>query len=240
MSAAAPSWARWFSPQGQFNQVPTSQVQDQWGLPAEVRLDNGCPWGGWYDLPTVFALWLLGLGVQLHFNPACSPQDNGVIERANGTGQRWSEVQQCGSVAQLQARLNAADEIQRAYMPSIQGKSRLEAFATLRHSGRTYSRPWEQEHWSLDRAAEALETYVAKRQVGSQGSISLYYRQVYVGKGLKGREVRVQYDKDSTMWVINAADGVVVRTIPAIEVSRAKIMSLTMYADAKARRKGKR
>jgi len=165
-----------FFPYGQFNQVPARLIQEQfrqwfgqWGLPAEARLDNGNRWGGWYDLPTAFALWLLGLGLKVHFNPACQPQENGVIERSNGTGQRWAEVRQYRSVAQVQEKLNEVDEIQREYMPSVAGKSRMEAYATLRHSGRTYSRQGEEENWSLAKAEEALETYVARRKVGNNG-----------------------------------------------------------------------
>src|SRR5262249_9100183 len=120
MSVPGPCWAPSFFPQGQFNRVPPEQVQEQfrqwylrWGLPEEVRRDNGHPWGGWYDLPTTFALWLIGLGLKVHFNPARQPQENGVIERFNGLGQRWAEVSKCRSVAEAQAHLDEVDEIQR-------------------------------------------------------------------------------------------------------------------------------
>jgi hypothetical protein len=208
-------------------------------LPEEVRLDNGCPWGGWYDLPTAFALWLLGLGLRVHFNAAGRPQENGVIERANGTGQRWAEVRQCTSAAQLQEQLNAVDEIQREYMPSLQGKSRMQAYPALKHSGRNYSRPGEEAHWSLERAEAALETHVARRKLGKQGHLSLYYRRVYVSQQLRGSEVRVQYDSGSKMWVVSTDAGEVLRSVPALEVIREKIMNLTMYEEEKVKRRSK-
>jgi hypothetical protein len=246
MSVRGPCSARWFFPHGQFNQVPPGQVQGQfrqwfgqWGLPEEVRLDNGCPWGGWYDLPTAFAMWLLGLGLKVHFNPAGRPQDNGVIERFNGLGQRWAEVSQCSSLAQAQAHLNEVDEIQREYMPSCAGPSRLQAYPTVRHSGRTYSQQWEQESWDLEKVEDALEAQVAKRKVGTQGRISLYYRAVYVAERARGHEVQVQYDRGSKMWVISSADGKVLRTVAAIEISREKIMTLTTYQAAKEKRRGR-
>ena len=37
-------WREWFA---------------QWGLPEELRLDNGCPWGGWFDLPTALERYRL-------------------------------------------------------------------------------------------------------------------------------------------------------------------------------------
>jgi mannose-6-phosphate isomerase-like protein (cupin superfamily) len=245
MSVPGPCSARWFFPQGQFNQVPPEHIQEQfrqwfshWGLPEEVRLDNGCPWGGWYDLPTVFAMWLLGLGLKVHFNPAGHPQDNGVIERFNGLGQRWAEVEQCHSAAQAQAHLNEVDEIQRAYMPSRAGPSRLQAYPTVRHSGRTYSRPWEDENWDLEKVEDDLETVVATRKVGAQGRITLCYRSVYVAARVRGTNVQVQYDRGSKMWVISSGDGQVLRAVAAIEVSREKIMALTTYQEAKEKKRG--
>jgi transposase InsO family protein len=225
--------------------VPPEQIQEQfrkwferWGLPEEVRLDNGCPWGGRYDLPTVFALWLMGLGLGVRFNPARQPQQNGVIERFNGLGQRWAELDKCSSVAEAQAHLDGADEIQREYMPSVGGQSRLQAYEGLKHSGRRYSRQAEEENWNLDKAEEVLETYRGKRKVGSQGRISMYYRQVYVAQREAGVEVLVQYDKASKMWLISTEAGKVLRMVPAIEISREKIMTLTMYEEAKEKRRG--
>jgi hypothetical protein len=207
-------------------------------LPEQVRLDNGCPWGGWYDLPTAFELWLIGLGLGVHFNPPRVPEDNGVIERFNGLGQVWAEVHKCASVAEAQQRLDFVDEIQRQYMPSVQGKSRLEAYPGLRHSGRAYSPAWEQQSWSLARAEEALQAHVACRKVGSQGHISLYYRRVYVGQARRGSDVQVQYDSGSKMWVISSAAGKTLRSVPAVEITRDKIMTLAMSEEAKAKRRG--
>jgi hypothetical protein len=206
-------------------------------MPQGVRLDNGIPWGGWYDLPTVFALWLIGLGLDVHFNPPRQPQKNGVIERANGTGQMWVEVGKCDSVAQVQEKIDEIDEIQREYMPSINGRSRMAAFPELRHSGRAYCRRWEEANWSLEKVKEALEGYCPTRKVTRQGRISLYYRQVYIGKEAAGKEVQVRYDAASNMWVISSVEGKPLRAVPAIEVERGAIVNLSMYQDAKAKRR---
>src|SRR5437879_4946564 len=97
MSARGPSCRRSFPP-SVWNCVPPAAVQAQfrqaftrWGRPERLRLDNGLPWGGWNDLPTALALWLVGLGVDLLFNPPRQPQRNGVVEKSQDTGQRWCE-----------------------------------------------------------------------------------------------------------------------------------------------------
>lgn len=204
-----------------------------------MRLDNGYPWGGWYDLPTVFALWLWGLGVQVLFNPAGRPQHNGVIERFNGLGQRWAEVRQCASVEAAQQQLDFVDEIQRAYLPHAGGQSRLQAYETVRHSGRSYDRGWENQHWDLTKVEETLETQVATRKVDCQGRISLYYRPIYVAERARGQEVQVQYDRGSKMWIIRRNDQVV-RAVVAVEIDRAKIMTLTSYEQAKGKSRRKK
>src|SRR5207244_2987294 len=59
----------------------------RWGLPASIRVDNGLPWGSDDGLPPELACWLIGLGVEVVWNPPYRPQANGVVERSRGGGQ---------------------------------------------------------------------------------------------------------------------------------------------------------
>jgi len=77
----------------------------RWGRPQQFRVDNGTPWGSTGDLPTDLALWLLGLEVDIHANPPRRPQDNGVVERSQGTGKRWAEPHACADAKELHQRL---------------------------------------------------------------------------------------------------------------------------------------
>src|SRR5947208_740960 len=141
-ASPGPCWARRFSPPAAFGQVPVAAVRQairaqfgRWGRPAAVRVDNGTPWGNWNDLPTPLALWLVGLGVRVHWNDPGCPQQNPKVERSQGTGKRWAEPGRCGGVAELQANLDEADRIQREEYPTPAGPSRWALFAGLRHSG---------------------------------------------------------------------------------------------------------
>jgi hypothetical protein len=102
-------------------------------------VDNGVPWGSAGDLPTDLALWLIGLGVGVDYNPPRTPQDNGVVERSQGTAKRWGEPHACDSPEELRRRLAVMDEIQRQEYPSVAGRSRSEAYPGLAHSGRAYA-----------------------------------------------------------------------------------------------------
>src|SRR5207244_13126299 len=168
--------------------VPASAVQTvlrqqfrRWGLPNAFRVDNGNPWGNWSDLPTALALWLIGLGLQVHWNDPCCPQQNGKVERSQGTGKRWAEPGRCRDVAELQARLQEADQIQRECYPAVAGLSRLAAFPQLHHSGRRYTRRWEKESWSLVQVCQHMAEYVVPRVVSS-GRVTLYDQRYYVGR----------------------------------------------------------
>jgi transposase InsO family protein len=203
-----------FSPHGHFNQVPLADVQrafrrgfQRWGLPGQLRVDNGSPWGSWSDLPPPLALWLIGLGIDLHWNPPRCPQDNGVVERSQGLAQAWAEPGQCRSVAELQQRLDAEDRLQREVYPYQGDRSRGEVFAALRHSGRPYRAAGEVTQWDWQRVCAHVAGYAVPRRVDGCGKIGLYARKVYVGLVNKRREVVVQLDADSLEWVITDPAG---------------------------------
>jgi hypothetical protein len=178
-------------------------------------------------LPSLFALWVVGLGVRWHWNDPRCPQQNPKIERSQGTGQRWAEPGTCRTVAQLQARLDEADRLQREAYVTAAGASRLALFPALRHSGRPYTKAWEARGWSLARAEEHLAEYVGVRRVGAGGSILLYRRLCYVGRQYAGQHVRVQYDPQAHTWLVSDLQGKELRRPEAPEISRQYLMDLS-------------
>ncbi len=229
----APCWARSFSPYANFGQVPLPAVQEavrqqfaRWGLPASLRVDNGPPWGNFNDLPTAFALWLVGMGVRWHWNDPGRPQQNPKVERSQGTAKRWCEPERCVSAAELQTRLDEADRRQREEYPTA-AASRWELFPELRHSGRSYSLAWERRAWDLALVEEHLAEYGAVRQVGANGSVGVYDRARYVGRAYAGQYVLVQYDPQAHGWLITDAQGRELRRHPAPEICRQQIVKGT-------------
>jgi transposase InsO family protein len=199
-----------------------------WGLPRRLRVDNGKPWGSWSDLPPALSLWLIGLGIAMIWNDPRCPQQNGVVERSQGTAKRWAEPHTCLTVAELQARLDADDVLQRERYPLAQGRSRRELFPGLAHSGRPYRAADEAGVWNLERVREHLAEYAVPRQVDRQGKVSVYNRNLYVGVVHGGKQVCVQFDPDQTHWLISDSAGRQLRTQPAPEISVASICSLQM------------
>jgi hypothetical protein len=96
-------------------------------------------------LPPALALWVIGLGVAMHWNDPNCPEQNSVIERSQGLAQTWAEPQQCHTVRQFQNRIRREDRLQREAYPSIGGLPRMKAYPQLKHSGRHYSTAWERD-----------------------------------------------------------------------------------------------
>jgi hypothetical protein len=191
-----------------------------------LRVDNGAPWGTRGDLPTDLELWLLGLEVGVDPNPPRRPQDNGVVERSQGTGKRWGEPWTCDSPGELQRRLQVLDEIQRREYPSIDGQSRWAAFPGLVHCGRAYTPEWEETHWSLTRVAAALAGYAVWRRVDSSGTISWYNRRHYIGTIHKRKDVYVMFDPETYEWIVADHEGRQLSRQPATHINREDIMEL--------------
>lgn len=200
----------------------------RWGLPRRLRVDNGAPWGSTGDFPTELSLWLIGLGIDMHWNPPRSPQDNGVVERSQGTSNRWCEPQTCATAEELQARLDRMDRLHREDYPYRERLSRMSYFPGLAHSGRPYARDREEALWEWSRVAEHLSTYVLIRRVDRSGLVSLYNRGHYVGKIHRGKDVYVMYDPERNEWFFTDREGRQLRRQPADELSQERVMDLNV------------
>jgi transposase InsO family protein len=201
-------------------------VFSQWGRPQRFRVDNGAPWGSTGDWPTDLALWLIGLGVNMIWNPARRPQANGVVERSQGTGKRWGEPETCQDADELQGRLDDMDRIQREVYPSIEGQSRWQAFAGLQQVPRPYSKSWEKKNWDIDLVLAHMADAQALRRVDRKGQVSVYGRNHYIGRSHQGKEIYVFLDPVDREWVFATSEGVQLRRKAAEEIAQERILKL--------------
>ena len=200
----------------------------QWGLPRCLRVDNGHPWGSWSDLPRDLALWVIGLGVAVCWNHPRRPEENGVVERANGVTEGWVEPGRCADARQLRDRLVWAVQIQRAAYPAIGGRSRLEAYPQLLTPQRPYRPEDEAGLWDERRVYEFLAGQVWRRRADQVGQIWLYNRGYMTVPQCKGRDVTVRFDPQTREWVILDVRGQEVRRHPAVQLTRERIIALNV------------
>jgi hypothetical protein len=169
---------------------------------------------------------VIGLGIDVHWNNPASPQENGVVERSQGTSNRWGEPWTCDTIAELQWRLDRMDRLHRESYPYQQRLSRMAFFPGLAHSGQPYEPEQEQTLWKWSRVTEHLAANVVTRRVDSTGQVSLYNRGHYVGQIHRGKEVYVMFDPNRTEWVFSDLQGKQLRSLPAEMLTPHRVMEL--------------
>jgi hypothetical protein len=191
-------------------------------------VDNGTPWGSRGDLPTDLVLWLAGLDVEVRPNPPRCPQDNGVVERSQGTGKRWAEPHRARSAEELQGSIDAMDQIQRERYPYKRAASRMAFYPELEHSGRPHDGAQEEASWSLKRVHDLLVRFVVARQIDQCGMVSLYNRNYYVGRLYCGNFIFVRFDPQRQRWLFHDGSDHLLNHHHAGEIDAARIRSLTV------------
>jgi len=215
------------------------RIFERWGLPERIRVDNGHPWGSANDLPTALALWLIGLGIEMTWNPPHQPWRNPKVERGNGVSQQWAEPHACADHPTLGQKLEWAARTQREEYPSIQGRTRLEIHPQLLHSERLYSVELESRLWDLSRVDAFLAQGVWYRRADRYGLISLYNRSKCLGRAYRGQEVAIRFDPEHRHWVVSDLNGKVIARFIAAELSRERIMKLEVGHRRPPRKKSK-
>ena len=207
-------------------QAASRRAFARWGMPRRLQVDNGLPWGCKAGLPPALALWAVGLGIDVRWSRPAVPQDNGVVERSMRTAKAWANPGTCRDRNEVQRRLDEMDRIQRQEYPALAGKTRMQAWPELRHSGRAYSRKWERGNWDLGAALARLSCFVVGRRVSKQGRVSLYDRPYTVGVSLADQEVLVQFSAQGPEWIVSDRRDRQVRVIPASTITRENIVTL--------------
>jgi hypothetical protein len=198
----------------------------RWGLPDRVRVDNGYPWGTPRDSPSETALWLIGLGVEPIWNPPARPTCNPKVERCNGLAQQWGELQTCTGYRQAARRLDWIGRIQREEYPAMRGRPRIEAFPALRAPRRVYQRARERALWELARVDAFLARGCWVRLADCNGKVSIYGHGRSVGRCWAGQELVVRFEAATRCWLVFRADGGLIGRLPAIELTRERILAL--------------
>jgi hypothetical protein len=218
---------------GRICQVPLETIRSslldcfrRWGKPGAMRVDNGEPLG----CPTLthtspLALWLIAIDIDMIFNKPACPQQNGVVERMQGTSARWVEPHKCLNLSHLQARLAEEALVQRAQIlvKKYNKQTRIQAFPQLETSRRVY----QATDFDAQRVYRFLATKIYTRKVSANGTIS-FYNQVYsVGTAYKSQFVQIKLDIATQSWDIYNQQGLI-KTVFAQHLSPENILNLTV------------
>ena len=189
-----------FSPRFQINEVAPKQIQAvlrrcfrRWGVPRAIKVDNGRPLGDMQrtSVPEL-ALWLIGLGIKMIWNPPRSPRCNAKVERMQATTARWVEVKSCRSCEELQQKLDQAARLQREhYRPRrLGGKSRQQVYRALANNTRHY----HSGRFDVKTVYRYLSQVTFRRKVNKAGFFTFYAQGIYVGTAYKAQSLEISFD----------------------------------------------
>lgn len=188
------------------NQVPIEAVRlflhrlfEKWGLPKAIKTDNGAPFGlPSRDTIPIMSLWLVAWGIQPILNRPKRPQDNGTVERAQGTSSRWAEIHKAKDLQDLQQRLDNIIEEQRDKYPvkRLNKATRTQVFPDLY----PIIRPFEENNFDSQAAFKFLSAKTLQRKIAQTGSCSVYGKTYYIDYKLKGSIAYCKFDTIKGGW----------------------------------------
>lgn len=201
-----------------------------WGLPQALQVDHESVF---YDnkskspFPTRFHLWLIALGVSLHFGRHGRPTDQGMTERSH---QLWEgQVIQGATFADWQTLYDALYQ-RRDFLNNIlpcatlDNQPPLVAYPQAHHSGRPYRLEWEAELFDMGRIDSYLGHGRWFRRVASNGIISLGGTIYYVGNKWKQQQVEVKFDPNTRQFQCFDAAAQLLKTLPLKGISLESLM----------------
>lgn len=201
-----------------------------WGLPQALQVDHESVF---YDnkskspFPTLLHLWLLALGVSLHFGRLGRATDQGMTERSH---QLWTgQVVQGATFASWQALYDALYQRRdflhtRLPCASLHNQPPLFAFPQAHHSERPYRLEGEAELLDLSR----IDAYLARgrwfRRVADNGTVSLGGTVYYVGRQWQQQQIEVTFDPDKRQFRCFDAAAQLLKELPLQGVSVQSLM----------------
>lgn len=201
-----------------------------WGLPKALQVDHESVF---YDnkskspFPTLLHLWLIALGVTLHFGRHGRPTDQGMTERSH---QLWDgQVIQGMTFPNWQSLYDALyhrRDFLNNILPcsSLDNQPPLVAYPQAHHSGRPYRLEWEAELLDLNRIFAYLERGRWFRRISNNGLFSLGGSVYYLGSGWKHQQIEITFDSASRQFHCFDAAAKLLKMLPLQDISIERLM----------------
>ena len=202
-----------------------------WGCPLAVQTDHEVVYTGApaADFPSLFTLWLIGLGIDNIPSRDRRPTDQPPVERSHRTlgDMAWKD-EHFDRVEQLQAALDDHRQRYNEELPvhaaDCQGRPPLVAHPLARHSGRPFHRTLEWTLFDLTRVDAYLASQVWTRQISATGNVSVGHHVYYVGRTHLNESVSVRFIPETRAFRFQLTDGSVLRELPALGLDQADLI----------------
>ena len=204
-------------------QADLRQVFTEFGLPLGLQTDRekvyGCP--ATEAFPTLFTLWLVGLGVNHYFGRPNQATDQAHVEREHRTLFDWLErPQPLANLQELQVELEEARQMHNHILPShagdCHGRPPVEVHPEAFQPSRPYHPSAELALFSLDRVDRFLAKFTWSYKVSKVGQFKILQRPYSVSTAYAGERVDVRFDPQDRHFVFSEAEtGIAIKRCPA-------------------------
>ncbi len=195
----------------------------EWGLPERIKTDHQSQF---YDhtsrspFPSLFTLWLVGLGITHEFGRPARPTDQPQVERCHRTLNHLAIGDQTfAGLAALQQHLRHERDRANARLPSYaadcQGRPPLVVHPEALVVQRPYRARDELRLFQLARVDAFLATQRWFRQVSDLGQVSLGAHIDGLGVAHKRQTVVITFETTDRHFVFRAEDEALIKRLPA-------------------------
>jgi hypothetical protein len=210
----------------------------EFGLPVAIQTDRESVYGKppEENFPTLFTLWLVGLGIAHQFGRPGQAIDQTHVERGHKTLFDWiEEPQPLANLVVLQSALDEARFMHNCVLPShagdCQGHPPQEIHPEVKVPLRPYAPDAELALFDLQRVDQFLSRFAWPHQVSKVGQVTVGPHLYYVGVTYAGQTVDVRFDpEDRHLAFHNAQNGHLLRRQPIRELTVVSITGLEVPA----------
>jgi transposase InsO family protein len=215
-------------------QADLRQVFTEFGLPMGLQTDREKVYGRppTEAFPTLFTLWLAGLGIHHCFGRPNQATDQAHVEREHRTLFDWLErPQPLANLQALQVELDEARRMHNYILPShagdCHGRPPLEVHPEVLQQLRPYHPSAELALFSLDRVDRFLAKFTWSYKVSQVGQFKILKCTYSIGTTHAGERVDVRFDPEDRHFVFSEAKtGVTIKRCPAKGLNTAAITGL--------------
>jgi transposase InsO family protein len=205
----------------------------EWGLPIEVQTDNDGEFANLTDpsFPTLFTLWLVGLGVTHIRSRPRRPTDQAQVERNHRTqGDFVWKDQTFDQLEPFQQALDYHRQFYNEKYPSqaahCHGKPPLSVFPSANSTGQPYHFDLEWDLFDLKRVDAFLAQCIWTRKVATNGTVYLGDHYYILGRLWKSQSVSVRFLPISRSFSFQTKEGSGIVDLPALGFEKEHMIGL--------------
>ena len=180
----------------------------EFGLPSAIQTDRERVYGRppTEAFPTLFTLWLAGLGIRHHFTRPAQATDQAQVERGHRTWNDWlSQPDPAEDMKTFQAQLDQARYMHNQVLSSkagdCQGRTPYQAHPEVKTPRRPFTPEAELLLFSLERMDHFLAQFTWQHKVTVSGQCYIGEQVYYVGQKYAGLTAIVHFDPQDRHFV---------------------------------------